>query len=165
MVKKNKKMENIFTLPYYLLYWNCQVLQKYGKEVALLVTTLRQDLQKRLLNGEFNCEKELTLSILSGKWKIVILWHLGHEGAHRYGELFRLFKNISNRILTKQLRELEQDGIIYRNIYPEIPPKVEYLLTDLGKTLIPIVDAMFDWGKANMQYYAELARQSGKQQE
>ncbi len=127
-----------------------------------LTTTLRQDLQKRLLNGEFNCEKELTLSILSGKWKIVILWHLGHEGAHRYGQLSRLFKNISNRILTKQLRELEQDGIIYREIYPEVPPKVEYLMTDLGRTLLPIIDAMFDWGKANMQYYYELASQNNK---
>lgn len=129
-----------------------------------MVTTLRQDLQKRLLNGEFNCEKELTLSIISGKWKIVILWHLGHEGPLRYGQLFRLFKNISNRILTKQLRELEQDGIIIRNIYPEVPKRVEYLLTDLGKTLIPIVDGMFDWGKANMQFYAKLARINNQQQ-
>ena len=119
---------------------------------------LREDLKKRLLNGEFNCEKELTLSIVSGKWKIVILWHLGHEGAHRFGELFRLFKNISNRILTKQLRELEQDGIIERKIYDENPPKVEYLMTERGMTILPIVDMMFDWGRANMTYYAELAK-------
>lgn len=119
---------------------------------------LREYLKRRLLNGEFNCEKELTLSIISGKWKIVILWHLGHEGQHRYGQLFRLFKNISNRILTKQLRELEQDNIITRIIHDENPPRVEYLMTERGFTLLPIVDAMFDWGKANMTYYAELAR-------
>ena len=127
-----------------------------------MAMTLRQNLKKRLLNGEYNCEKELTLSLISGKWKIVILWHLGHEGPLRYGELFRLFKNISNRILTKQLRELEQDGIIYRNVYDEIPPKVDYYLSDLGKTLLPIVDAMFAWGKVNMKYYADLARQNSQ---
>ena len=121
---------------------------------------LREDLKRRLLNGEFNCEKELTLSIISGKWKIVILWHLGHEGPHRFGELFRLFKNISNRILTKQLRELEQDNIITRNIYDENPPRVEYLMTGRGMTMLPIVDAMFDWGKRNMSFYAELAQKN-----
>ena len=124
---------------------------------------LREYLNKRLLNGEFNCEKELTLSIISGKWKIVILWHLGHEGAHRFGELFRLFKNISNRILTKQLRELEQDGIIERHIYDENPPRVEYFMTERGMTLLPIVDAMFDWGKKNMTYYADLAQKNYEQ--
>lgn len=133
-----------------------------------MALTLRQSLKKRLLNGDFNCEKELTLSLMSGKWKIVILWHLGHEAPLRYGELFRLFKNISNRILTKQLRELEQDRIIYRNIFDEVPPRVEYHLTELGKTLVPIVDEMFEWGKTNMQYYAELARhniQSGPERD
>ena len=119
---------------------------------------LREYLLRRLLNGEFNCEKELTLSIISGKWKIVILWHLGHEGPHRFGELFRLFKNISNRILTKQLRELELDDIIDRIDYQENPPRVEYSMTRRGMTLLPLVDAMFDWGKKNMVYYAEMAK-------
>ena len=125
-----------------------------------MAATMRQELQKQLRNNEFNCEKELTLSIISGKWKIVIVWHLGHEGVHRYGKLQRLFKNISNRILTKQLRELEQDGIIMRFIYPESPPRVEYKITELGMTLLPLVDGMFEWGKRNMQYYAALAKQS-----
>ncbi len=134
-----------------------------AKESAMAETThLREYLRQRLLNGEFNCEKELTLSILSGKWKIVILWHLGHEGPHRFGELFRLFKNISNRILTKQLRELEQDNIITRIEYDENPPHVEYLMSERGRTLLPIVDMMFDWGRENMKHYAELARKSQK---
>ena len=124
--------------------------------------TLREYLRKRLLNNEFNCEKELTLSIVSGKWKIVILWHLGHEGQHRFGQLQRLFKNISHRILTKQLRELEQDNIVKRIIYDETPPRVEYLMTDRGMTLLPVVDSMFDWGRANMAYYAELAHKNKK---
>lgn len=127
---------------------------------TLMALPLREDLKRRVLNGEFNCEKELTLSILSGKWKIVILWHLGHEGPHRFGELFRLFKNISNRILTKQLRELEQDNIISRIIYDENPPRVEYRMTDRGMTLLPIVDAMFNWGKENMTFYVKLAKEN-----
>ncbi len=116
---------------------------------------LRAEIERRLRNNEFNCEKELTMSIISGKYKVVIIWHLGNEGPHRYGELFRLFKEISNRILTKQLRELEQDGIICRHIYPVVPPKVEYYLTDLGKTILPIVNDMWRWGKENMSYYFE----------
>ncbi len=124
--------------------------------------TLREYLRRRLLNGEFNCEKELTLSIISGKWKIVILWHLGHEGQHRFGQLQRLFKNISHRILTKQLRELEQDNIIDRITHDENPPRVEYRMTERGMTLLPVVDAMFDWGRNNMAYYSELATKSAK---
>jgi DNA-binding HxlR family transcriptional regulator len=135
----------------------------HDKESAMAENTgLREYLRQRLLNGEFNCEKELTLSILSGKWKIVILWHLGHEGPHRFGELFRLFKTISNRILTKQLRELEQDGIIRRIDYDENPPRVEYLMSERGMTILPIVDLMFAWGRANMTYYADSARESQK---
>jgi len=130
-----------------------------------MIISLREDLRRRLLNGEFNCEKELTLSIISGKWKIVILWHLGHEGPHRYGQLARLFKNISNRILTKQLRELEQDGIITRIEYDENPPRVEYLMTEHGFSILPIVDAMYDWGRQNMPYYAELAEKSQQTRE
>lgn len=116
---------------------------------------LRAEIERRLRNNEFTCEKELTMSIISGKYKVVIIWHLGNEGPHRYGELFKLFREISNRILTKQLRELEQDGIISRHIYPVVPPKVEYYLTDLGKTILPIVNDMWRWGKTNMQYYYE----------
>jgi DNA-binding HxlR family transcriptional regulator len=95
------------------------------------------------------------MSIISGKYKIVIIWHLGNEGPHRYGKLFNLFPGISNRILTKQLRDLEQDGIISRTIYPVVPPKVEYFLTEMGKTILPIVNDMWRWGKENMQYYYE----------
>ncbi|MCM3161451.1 helix-turn-helix domain-containing protein [Metabacillus litoralis] len=116
---------------------------------------LRDEIKARLRNNEFNCEKELTLSIISGKWKIVILWHIGFEGPHRFGQLQRLFKSISNRILTKQLRELELDGILYRKIYPEVPPRVEYHITERGETILPIIDAMYKWGEENMSYYAK----------
>ncbi|ADZ83711.1 winged helix-turn-helix transcriptional regulator [Cellulosilyticum lentocellum] len=121
-----------------------------------MTLNLREDLKSKFRKGEFNCEKELTLSIISGKWKVVIIYHLGHEGAYRYGALKRLFLgNISNQILAKQLRELEQDGIVERTVYPEIPPRVEYNLTTRGYTLVPIIDSLYEWGKTNMDYYIE----------
>jgi DNA-binding HxlR family transcriptional regulator len=116
---------------------------------------LRAEIERKFRNHEFTCEKELTMSIISGKYKVVIIWHLGNEGPLRFGELFKLFTGISNRILTKQLRELEQDGIISRSIYPVVPPRVEYYLTDLGKTLLSIVNEIYRWGKENMRYYYE----------
>ena len=115
--------------------------------------TLRREIEQRMRNNEYVCEKELTMSIISGKYKVVIIWHLGHEGPLRYGQIFKLFPNISDRILTKQLRELEQDGIIGRKVYPVVPPKVEYHLTELGNTILPLVDEMWNWGKENKKYY------------
>ncbi|KKK38206.1 HxlR family transcriptional regulator [Mesobacillus campisalis] len=95
----------------------------------------------------FNCEKELTLSIIGGKWKMLILWHLGHEGTKRFGQLKAMMPNITHRILVNQLRELEEDLIIHREVYPVVPPKVEYSLTDKGRSLMPILEAMYKWGK------------------
>lgn len=116
---------------------------------------LRKEIKKKIENNEFNCEKELTLSIISGKWKVVILWHLGHEGVHRFSELQRLFSKISHKMLTNQLRELEEDGIIQRKVYPQVPPKVEYSLTKLGETLIPIIDMLYSWGKKRVDEIKE----------
>lgn len=112
--------------------------------------TLREEIKEKILRGDFNCEKELTLSIFSGKWKIVILWHLGVEGPHRFSQLQKLFPKISHKILSKQLRELMEDRIIHRTVYPEIPPRVEYSMTERGMTLLPIVEMMYEWGKNRM---------------
>ncbi|MDR0381346.1 MAG: helix-turn-helix transcriptional regulator [Oscillospiraceae bacterium] len=120
--------------------------------------TLREELNRRLLNGDFSCEKELTLSLISGKWKIVLIWHLAHEGPLRFGQLSRLFRDISHRILTKQLREMEQDGLIIRKPYQTPQLKVEYLLTDLGWSIVPIVDAMWEWGRKHMHHYVEKVK-------
>jgi DNA-binding HxlR family transcriptional regulator len=113
--------------------------------------TLREEIKKKIVQGDFNCEKELTLSILSGKWKVVILWHLGVEGPHRFSNLQRLFPKISHKILTNQLRELMEDGIVNREVYPEVPPKVEYSMTERGMTILPIVEMMYEWGKKRME--------------
>jgi DNA-binding HxlR family transcriptional regulator len=116
---------------------------------------LRHELRRRLLDGDFNCEKELTLSLISGKWKIVIIWHLCHEGPMRFGALIHLFKKCSHRIMTKQLRELEYDGLISRQSYEGLVAKVEYSLTELGMTITPIVDMMWSWGIEHMPFYAK----------
>ncbi|MCL2008614.1 MAG: winged helix-turn-helix transcriptional regulator [Treponema sp.] len=103
------------------------------------------------------------MAVISGKYKVVIIWHLGHEGPLRYGEIYKLFPGISDRILTKQLRELEQDGIVGREVFPVVPPKVEYHLTELGSTLLPIVDEIWRWGKENMKYYHEKLMEMDKE--
>ncbi|MBP3949937.1 winged helix-turn-helix transcriptional regulator [Bacillus suaedae] len=95
----------------------------------------------------FNCEKELTLTVIGGKWKMIILWHLGKEGTKRFGELKTLIPGITQRMLVNQLRELEEDAIVHREVYPVVPPKVEYSLTEQGQTLMPILDSMYNWGK------------------
>jgi len=117
------------------------------EELTPMSDTLRKEIKEKILNHDYHCEKELTLSIISGKWKVVILWHLGVEGTHRFSQLQKLFPKISHKILTNQLRELLEDGIVHREVIPDIPPKVEYSMTELGMTLLPIVEMMYEWGK------------------
>jgi DNA-binding HxlR family transcriptional regulator len=104
-----------------------------------------------LFKKTFNCEKELTLTVIGGKWKMLILWHLGKEGTKRFGELKSLMPGITQRMLVSQLRELEEDLIVNRKVYPVVPPKVEYSLTEHGKSLMPILESMYEWGKAYME--------------
>mgnify|MGYP002651795917 CR=1 FL=1 len=105
----------------------------------------------RMQDKMFNCEKELTLYVIGGKWKMLILWHLGKEGTKRFGELKALMPGITQRMLVNQLRELEDDLIVERKVYPVVPPKVEYSLTEKGKSLMPILDSMYKWGKNYME--------------
>ncbi|UOO81888.1 helix-turn-helix transcriptional regulator [Uruburuella testudinis] len=95
-----------------------------------------------------------TLSIIGGKWKPAIVYHL-LQNTQRFNALHRLIPEITQRMLTLQLRELEEAGIVYRKVYPVLPPKVEYSLTEFGRTLQPVVQAMYDWGSA---YAAECRR-------
>ena len=100
----------------------------------------------------FNCPVDATLSVIGGKYKPIILHHL-IERTLRFGELRRLVPKVSHKVLTQQLRELESDGVIHREIYPVVPPKTEYSLTPLGRTLIPIIAAMCDWGRDHMNEF------------
>ena len=92
------------------------------------------------------CPVEATLELIGGKWKGVILYLL-MEKTHRFGELKKKMPGITQRMLTKQLRELEADGIIHRKVYAEVPPKVEYSLTDVGESLRDVMMLMRDWGR------------------
>ena len=91
------------------------------------------------------CPVEATLELIGGKYKALILWHLS-EGKLRFNELRKLIGGATAKMLTQQLRELESQELIHREVYPIIPPKVEYSLTELGRSLLPILVAMRDWG-------------------
>jgi DNA-binding HxlR family transcriptional regulator len=91
------------------------------------------------------CPIEGAMDIIGGKWKPSILYRLA-DGTKRFGELQRLLKTITQRTLTQQLRDLERDGMISRHVYPEVPPRVEYSLTDRGRSLEPVLALLFDWG-------------------
>ncbi len=96
-----------------------------------------------------HCPVEATLDLIGGKYKALILWHLS-EGTLRFSQLNRLI-NATPKMLTQQLRELEDDRLVRREVYPVIPPRVEYSLTDLGQSLMPILVAMRDWGADYMR--------------
>lgn len=97
------------------------------------------------------CPVETTLTLISDKWKVLILRDL-LPGTKRFGELKRSVGNVSQKVLTAQLREMEASGLVVRTVYPEMPPRVEYSLTELGRSLKPILDAMQSWGE---QYKAQ----------
>lgn len=96
------------------------------------------------------CPVESTLSFLDGKWKGVILYHLMMEGTLRFNELRRRLPSVTQRMLTKQLRELEDAGILSRTIFPVVPPRVDYALTPAGLSLEPIIRALAAWGAKNV---------------
>ena len=91
------------------------------------------------------CPVEFTLDVIGGKYKPLILWHL-QKGCLRFSELRRNLAHATTKMLTQHLRELEEDGLVARKIYPVIPPKVEYSLTRLGRSVMPVLEAMCDWG-------------------
>ena len=95
---------------------------------------------------QYNCYFELTLDIVGGKWKPIILYYISINKVARHSELKRFIPSINERMLTRQLRELEEDKLINRKVYPVVPPKVEYTLTEHGETLIPILESLVKWG-------------------
>ena len=96
--------------------------------------------------GNYRCHVSITLDIIGGKWKSLILWHLSFKTL-RFSQLQRRMTRITQKMLTQQLRELERDGLIHREVYAEVPPKVEYSLTELGESVVPILQMMYQWGK------------------
>lgn len=103
-----------------------------------------------------NCPVTATLGVIGGKWKMLII-HLINNDIRRFGKMSMLLKDISRQMLTTQLRDLERDGLISRVIYPEIPPRVEYFLTEKGQALIPVLSALKDWGLAYEMNHVDKA--------
>ena len=101
----------------------------------------------RKYNWRTGCDVEATLSVIGGRWKPVLVCHL-LQGRKRFGELCRLVQNATQRMITLQLRELEADGVVSRHVYAEVPPRVEYDVTEFGRSLEPILVVMQDWGSA-----------------
>lgn len=104
---------------------------------------------------KYYCSVELTLQVIGGKWKPIILFKLGQEGVMRFSEVKRSIPNITQKMLTQQLRELENDGLVHREVYPQVPPKVEYSLTDLGQSVMPIMGSLCEWGAQYEQWHAD----------
>ena len=109
--------------------------------------------QINLRGNTYHCALDVTMNFIGGKWKTVVLWYLKSD-KKRFGELKKRIPDITEKMLSLQLKALEEDGIVKRTIYPEVPPRVEYELTDFGKTLIPMLDEIAKWGR-------ELAESEG----
>lgn len=100
------------------------------------------------------CSVEAAIGLIDGKWKSVILFHL-LDRTLRFGELSRILASVTPRMLTNQLRELEEDGLVVRTVYPQVPPKVEYSLSPLGRSMEPILLALKSWGDANISRFGK----------
>jgi len=98
-------------------------------------------------NKKYYCNVELTLQVIGGKWKPIIIYCLGKDGTLRFSEIKRAIPNITQKMLTQQLRELEADGVLHREVYPQVPPKVEYSLTTIGESVMPVIHSLCEWGK------------------
>ena len=97
-------------------------------------------------NKLYNCPVDAAISIIGGKYKVIILYHL-ISGRLRFNELQKLIQNATPKMLTQQLRELEASGLISRTVYPVVPPKTEYQTTEFGKTLMPVLESLCEWAK------------------
>ncbi|MBT3323258.1 MAG: helix-turn-helix transcriptional regulator [Anaerolineae bacterium] len=102
------------------------------------------------MQDAYFCPVTATISVIGGKWKSIILWLL-YQDTRRFSELKRMIPKITQKMLTQQLRELERDGIVHREVYPVVPPKVEYSLTERGRSLAPLLQTMANWGETHMR--------------
>ena len=107
---------------------------------------------------DFGCPVEACVEVIGGKWKGVILFHL-LGGTKRFNELSRLMPAVTQRMLTRQLRELEADQVVARKVYPEVPPKVEYALTEFGKTLEPVLKTLQGWGVNYLEQITQIRKE------
>lgn len=121
-------------------------------------------IQRTSLGCNPGCPVEATLALIGGKWKGLVLYHLFAEEVLRFNEIRRRLPNVTQRMLTSQLRELEADGFVVRKIYPEIPPKVEYRLSARGRSLEPVIRALKAWGDAHVVTKSATTKGAGAPQ-
>jgi DNA-binding HxlR family transcriptional regulator len=113
---------------------------------------------KFVIDGQdYHCALDITSAFIGGKWKTVVLWYL-RKDKKRFKELKDVIPDITDKMLSLQLRALEEDGLVKRTIYPEVPPRVEYELTREGKTLIPVLEAMAEWGRTKAKKDGKLVK-------
>lgn len=110
-------------------------------------------ISKYIFKGrEYFCSLELVMDMIGGKWKPIVLFHLRH-GKMRSGELQRSLNGITNKMFTQTVRELETSGLVKRIVYPTVPPKVEYILSDMGESVLPVLDVLNGWGREISEKY------------
>ena len=107
---------------------------------------------KKAGDVEFRCYFQLAMMVIGGKWKPKVLFHLGQNDVVRFGALRRAVFGISEKMLIQSLKELEKDGLVNRKVYRQVPPKVEYSLTEIGQSFVPVLNAMFNWGQSYASY-------------
>lgn len=113
---------------------------------------------KFIIDGEdYHCALDITAAFIGGKWKAVVLWYL-RKDKKRFSELKEVIPDITDKMLSLQLRSLEDDGLVTRTVYPEVPPRVEYELTKAGKSLIPVLEAMAEWGRNKARKDGKMVR-------
>lgn len=132
---------------------NCAYIIEKPIHTNIAYSVKKDTVMAKVRHSRFDCNPgcavEAAIALIDGKWKCVILFHL-LSGTRRFNELRRAIPGVTQRMLTNQLRELEEDGLITRKIYAEVPPKVEYTLSELGHSMTPILISLKDWGEANL---------------
>lgn len=139
-------------------------ISQYKGVIAIFVSESMIEnkiMYERKIPVDLNCPLRLTMSLIDSKWKSCILDELRHRPL-RPSELHKLFPEATPRVLDIQLKELVEDGLVSKTIFPELPPRSEYAITPLGQTLIPIIDAMIEWGNRNADLFE---RKYGKKEE
>ena len=109
------------------------------------------------MKNHFGCPVQATANVFTGKWKVLIVWHLGF-GTRRFAEVRDLLPGVSEKVLTAQLRQLEADGVLHKEVTPSVPPRVDYRLTEAGKELITVMESMCAWGTKHLGVPPSLPR-------
>lgn len=109
----------------------------------------------RLHNEDFHCALDVTMRFIGGKWKAVVLWYLKNK-TRRFSELKEQIPDITDKMLSLQLKALEEDGLIIRTVYPQVPPRVDYQLSEEGRSIVPVVEAIAKWGRNKAEKEGKL---------